>query len=210
GTGRFTLSPLPTLAQMSPGFGVAIEDFDGDGNLDAVIAQNFYDPQPETGRMSGGLGVFLRGNGDGSFTEVWPQESGIEIHEDAKSLAIGDLNNDGAPDLVCGINNGNVVSLVNQTRAPTARWTTVHLKGLPGNPTAIGASLSILTSEGRTLRREVRAGSGYLSQSTPKQFVALKLDEYISEVNVTWPTGREEVIAFDGFSTKHLLQEPKE
>ncbi|NOX99144.1 MAG: VCBS repeat-containing protein, partial [Verrucomicrobia bacterium] len=79
GEGHFEIKPLPPLAQMAPGFGVVVEDFDGDGVLDVVMAQNFYSPQAETGRMSGGLGVFLKGKGDGFFTEIWPQKSGILI-----------------------------------------------------------------------------------------------------------------------------------
>ncbi|MEC5125986.1 FG-GAP-like repeat-containing protein [Verrucomicrobiales bacterium BCK34] len=207
GSGTFEIVPLPPLAQIAPGFGVAVEDFDGDGLLDAVLAQNFYSPQPETGRMSGGLSLFLKGNGDGSFDEVWPKDSGIAIHEDAKSLAIGDLNDDGAPDLVIGINNGGVRTLVNQTRGPATRWSRIELSGVPGNPTGIGATLRISTTKGRMLKREIRAGSSYLSQSTPQQFIALARDEYVTQVDVTWPKGTKESYPFTAFSTQLELNE---
>ncbi|MEC5127087.1 FG-GAP-like repeat-containing protein [Verrucomicrobiales bacterium BCK34] len=209
GEGRFEIQTLPPLAQIAPGFGVAVEDFDGDGNLDAVLAQNFYSPQPETGRMSGGLGLFLKGNGDGTFTEVWPQDSGISIHEDAKSLAIGDLNGDGAPDLVCGVNNGGVKTLINQTRGPKIRWSSLQLKGVPGNPTAFGATVKITTSFGRTLTREVRGGSSYLSQSTAQQFIGLGGAEHVAEVRVTWPDGGSDLESFGKYQTRLKVLEPE-
>src|SRR5690606_28750286 len=62
--GRFTLIPMPHLAQAAPGFGVVLHDADADGRLDVVVAQNFFAPEPETGRMAGGLGAWLRNTGD--------------------------------------------------------------------------------------------------------------------------------------------------
>ncbi len=47
-------------------------DFDGDGRADVVLAQNFYGPEPETGRMAGGLGLLLRGTAQG-LEPVAPQ-----------------------------------------------------------------------------------------------------------------------------------------
>ncbi|MEQ9325226.1 MAG: VCBS repeat-containing protein, partial [Polyangiaceae bacterium] len=56
GSGAFEPRALPTLAQVSPGFGVAVADVDADGHLDALVAQNFFNAQPETGLLDGGLG----------------------------------------------------------------------------------------------------------------------------------------------------------
>ncbi|MGI9518796.1 MAG: VCBS repeat-containing protein, partial [Pirellulaceae bacterium] len=72
GQGRFEVRDLPRLAQISPGFGVVIEDFDGDGWRDVCIAQNFLHPQPETGQLDGGMGQMLRGPGNGQFIPLSP------------------------------------------------------------------------------------------------------------------------------------------
>ena len=49
GSGNFEVRELPRLAQISPSMGVVVQDFDADGNLDIVLAQNFYPNQIETG-----------------------------------------------------------------------------------------------------------------------------------------------------------------
>jgi hypothetical protein len=55
GQAHFVFRPLPRLAQAAPAFGVVLTDVDADGHNDLLLAQNFFGPQPETGRMDGGL-----------------------------------------------------------------------------------------------------------------------------------------------------------
>src|SRR5262249_2904823 len=62
--------PLPIEAQFAPAFGVAVGDLDGDGNQDLVLAQNFFDVEPETSRYDAGRGLWLRGDGHGGFVGV--------------------------------------------------------------------------------------------------------------------------------------------
>ena len=112
GQGSFSFQPFPKLAQFAPSFAACFLNVDGDEYVDLVLAQNFFGPQPETGRMAGGLSVLLRGLGDGTFQAIWPNQSGIVVPEDAKSVAAADLNGDRRLDLVFGINDGKVVSLL--------------------------------------------------------------------------------------------------
>ena len=51
GAGHFSFRPLPRIAQIAPVFGIVAKDFDNDGHYDLTVAQNFFSPQPETGRM---------------------------------------------------------------------------------------------------------------------------------------------------------------
>ena len=98
--GASDAEPLPVLAQMAPVMAIAIDDLNQDGQLDAVLAQNFNGAQRETGRMNAGLSLVLRGNADGNFSPLWPTESGLSLRGDPRHLALLDLDGDGQKDLV--------------------------------------------------------------------------------------------------------------
>lgn len=101
GKGHFKGQPLPPLAQLAPGFGIILQDLDGDKHLDCVMAQNFYHPQRETGRMNASLNVILKGNGKGSFQAMWPKESGLIYRDDSRGAIMLDQST-----LVIGVNDG--------------------------------------------------------------------------------------------------------
>ncbi|MBI2073974.1 MAG: VCBS repeat-containing protein, partial [Gemmatimonadetes bacterium] len=86
GDGSFTLVPLPLEAQIAPVYGILAADFDGNGTLDLLLAGNFDGVKPEIGRMSAGYGLFLRGDGTGSFTPVPTSESGFFVPGQARDI----------------------------------------------------------------------------------------------------------------------------
>ena len=75
-----------------------------DHGLDCVIAQNFYHPQRETGRMNASLGAFLKGDGKGQFKAIWPKESGLRLRDDMRGLALVQAKEKTL--LVFGVNDG--------------------------------------------------------------------------------------------------------
>jgi hypothetical protein len=109
GTGRLDFRPLPRLAQISPIFGMAFEDLDGDGRLDLALAGNFHEPQWETGPYDGSIGLLLRGDGAGQFAPVDPVASGVLLPGDVRGLAAIDLNADGRKELLAARNNASVL-----------------------------------------------------------------------------------------------------
>ena len=116
GQAKFEFKPLPRLAQIAPSFGLAFLEADGDGKIDLYLSQNFYGPQRETGRMAGGVGLLLLGNGDGGFREVGPRRSGIVIPGDARGAVAVDIDGDGKDDLAVAVNNDLVRLILNQRR----------------------------------------------------------------------------------------------
>ncbi len=173
GSGNFEIRDLPRLAQISPGFGLAVEDFDGDGNCDVYIAQNFMNPQPETGQMDGGMGLLLRGNGDGTFEPVGPRETGIIVPEQGMGVAVVDLNADQIPDFAQTVNEGPMRAFLNRSKSDSTRPISVRIEGPTGNPTGIGARVRLKNQTSSSRVAEVYAGSGYLSQSTGELFFAV-------------------------------------
>ena len=108
GSGRFSVEPLPVLSQLAPVMDIALADLDGDGRVEAVLAQNFNAAQRETGRMNAGLGVVLKFTADGRPTELWPAESGLALRLDPRRVIAADLGGDGAQELIFGVNGGAV------------------------------------------------------------------------------------------------------
>ena len=113
GDDGFELRTLHELAQVAPSMCGIFVDTDLNGRQEIVIAQNFYAPQRETGRLNGGLSLLLDGDSHGGFTPVWARESGISIAADSRRVTATDVNGDGLPDLIFAVNNGNLTVLLN-------------------------------------------------------------------------------------------------
>lgn len=194
GNGNFKMKSLPRLAQASAGYGVVLTEIDGDGKADLYLVQNSFSPQAETGNFDGGLSLLLTGNGDGSFKPVWPHQSGLVAPGDAKSLAITDINDDGWPDFIIGINNGEMLTFENRGSLSENKVFNIQLKGNTGNPKAVGAKITVQLTDGSTQTAEVYAGGGYLSQSTPTLTFGRGTSAEIERVEVSWPDGEKSFV----------------
>ncbi len=84
----FRLEALPLEAQVAPAFGIAVEDFDGDGAKDIWLGGNFYGLKPEVGRHDSSRGVFLKGDGKGGFEYLPPARSGIFVAGEVRDAAV--------------------------------------------------------------------------------------------------------------------------
>ena len=82
----FDLVNLPKPAQISAVFGILYEDYDGDGINDIVIAGNLYNSEVETPRNDAGQGLFLKGDGKGSFSPIRGYTSELNLSGDVKKL----------------------------------------------------------------------------------------------------------------------------
>ncbi len=84
--GTFTAKPLPQLAQLSSINKFVVDDINGDGNLDVVLAGNLYNSEAETPRNDASFGLYLEGNGKGEFTAKTMLESGLKIVGDVRGM----------------------------------------------------------------------------------------------------------------------------
>jgi len=93
GDGTFTLKALPKAAQLSPTYGLLVQDVDKDGNLDILLGGNLYGVKPEVGRYDANYGLWLKGNGDGTFEEVLAKDSGFSTMgqvRDIETIKVGE------------------------------------------------------------------------------------------------------------------------
>ena len=84
--GAFITHQLPMEAQFSSINQILVDDYDKDGNLDAVIAGNLYVSEVETPRNDASFGYYLKGDGKGQFTAIPPSKSGLYIKGDTKDM----------------------------------------------------------------------------------------------------------------------------
>lgn len=88
GDGKLSIQQLPNEVQISSINGIVTNDFNGDGNIDLMVAGNLYNAEVETTRNDAGYGNVLLGDGTGNFSPLSYAESGIYIPHDTKDLKL--------------------------------------------------------------------------------------------------------------------------
>ncbi len=182
----FEIHELPMEAQLSPSFSVGVADFDGDGNEDLFLTQNFYPTEPLMPRYAAGRGQWLRGDGSGRFEAVSAIASGVKVYGDQRAAALSDYDRDGRVDLAVS-QNGNTTKLYRNVLAK--RGIRVRLIGDRENPDAVGATMRLVYGNTMGPAREIHAGDGYLSQNSMVQVMGIAGE--VTAVWVRWPDGSE-------------------
>lgn len=153
GKGRFKSKDLPNEAQIAPVYGILINDFDGDGLLDVLLAGNDYGTEVGVGRYDASKGTLLKGNGNGSFLAVPPIGSGLEINGNVRGAV--SIQNNGRQTYVFGRNSDSLKAYV------VDNGKNAFLNILPNI-----AKASIQYKDGAERIQEFYYGSSYLSQSS--------------------------------------------
>jgi hypothetical protein len=86
GQGQFSMHALPVMAQLAPLYGMVVDDFDHDGNLDLALSGNDYGNEVTNGRYDAFNGLVLLGDGKGNFRSRSILQSGLYIPGDGKAL----------------------------------------------------------------------------------------------------------------------------
>ena len=180
----FARKNLPSECQFTPAMGCSVSDFDGDGNEDIYLAQNFFDVERETSRRDAGLGQVLLGNGNGEFRALTRLQSGVAALGQARACVVSDFNGDGRVDIATTQNNDRTLVYLNQGGQFGLR---VFLVGTQKNPTAVGATLTLISEGNSGPKREIRLGSGYLSHDGLGQVFTTADKE--SVLRGQWPSG---------------------
>ena len=88
GKGKFVFHALPAEAQFAPVNAIVCQDFDGDGNVDLLLAGNEYQVEVMRGRYDASYGCFLKGDGRGRFSYSPGAVNGFILQGDIKSMAL--------------------------------------------------------------------------------------------------------------------------
>ncbi|MBA4166331.1 MAG: VCBS repeat-containing protein, partial [Chitinophagaceae bacterium] len=106
GNGKFVMRSLPMEAQFSAVQSIQVQDFDGDGRLDAIVLGNYFSPDFVTGRYDASHGLLLKGDGKGSFAPVPAAQSGLFVTGDMRSSALIRIKNSTC--LLAAVNSGKL------------------------------------------------------------------------------------------------------
>jgi enediyne biosynthesis protein E4 len=173
------------------GWGVSFVDADLDGKLDLFIVNGHIfsdvDKYPELGETFRQKNQFLLNVG-GRFRDVSARAGdGMQVARVGRGLAIGDLDNDGDPDVVIS-NMDDPPTLLENRQRTGHHWIAFRLVSPGPNRFAIGAKVTI-ESGGVRQSREVRSGGSYLSQSDLRPLFGLKDNASPVTVEVRMPGG---------------------
>ncbi len=173
------------------GFGIAVEDFDHDGQLDVYVANGAVklieeqvsagDPLPLRQRNQLFVGV-----GNGRLVERPGVEGGVmAFSEVSRGVAAGDIDNDGDADLVV-VNNGGVVRLLINSAGSPRPWSGLSALGA-GMSEAIG-TLAMIETEDRHRWRRIATDGSYASSRDPRVRWGLGASAPVT-LEVRWPQG---------------------
>lgn len=180
-------------------WGATFADFDNDGWEDLFFAGNL----PELGAQVGDPGYLFINNRNRTFRSV-AQPADLSSRY-SSGVAVADYDNDGRVDIVIG--NGRInqpvtlpdgrfiaaaddrPTLLRNVGATGNNWVAARLVGTTSNRGAVGAQIK-LRGKGVTVMREIRAGEGFLSTSSPWPSFGLGRSHAQSvKLLVRWPSG---------------------
>ena len=167
-------------------WGAVFLDADNDTNLDLYVS----------GMRDGTNGqlpsAFYENQGNGTF--LIPSGAGFAT-DTAESYpnAIGDINNDGLPDISVLNKAPDNNFLWMNTNTDGNNWLKVTLEGTTSNRMGIGSWIEISLGGNKQYRYTLN-GEGYTSQNSGSEFFGLSNSTTVDYVKVTWLSGLEDIL----------------
>ena len=120
------------------------------------------------------------------------KQVGVTDLYDGRAVALADLSNHGAVDVIVANQNQPAV-LYHNSPDSTNHWIAFRLVGTRSNRSAIGAEV-VLESGDLTQRRIVDGGSGFASQNDRRLHFGLGAREWVDRVVIHWPSGTRQIL----------------
>ncbi len=184
------------------GFGAALVDIDRDGDLDLAFVNGRIRRAELAVRFLPGMEPFwepyaqyaqlFANDGSGRFREVSAENPALCARAAVgRGLAVGDVDNDGAPDLLV-MNTGAPARLLRNVAPAKGHWLTVRaIEPALGGRDACGAEVAVVAGS-RQWRRWIQPGSSYLVSHDPRAHFGLGPATTFDRIEVIWPDGSVE------------------
>jgi hypothetical protein len=190
------------------GWGTRFVDVDNDGLRDIFVAQGHVLDTIE--KSSSYLKykqppLLLRNTGKGFITISPTAGAAFGAPLAARGAAIGDLNNDGQPDIVIGVVDGSPVIL--QNNGTKNHWLGIALLGTKSNRSAIGARVITTDPAGRKRIFDVTTAGSYLSSGDVRVLIGLGTATSVRSLEIRWPSGRVQIVESPLVDRYHTITE---
>jgi hypothetical protein len=177
---------IQAIGQSYVGFGTSFVDLENRGWLDIVIINGHVNRFPVRAGLKQQPVLFR--NQSGKRFQVITAQGGDYFQEEhiGRGLAVGDLDNDGRPDLVISHLNEPVAVLRNVAGEQGVRnhWIGFDLAGR--NHRDLVGTRIVLETDNQVQTRFVKGGGSYLSASDPRHLFGLGKQTKIKRVTVYW------------------------
>ena len=150
------------------------KDFIAKGNVDQMPGMATRDPNN-----------LLMQQPDGTFVEV-AETAGIATIKRSRGAALADLEGDGRLDLLV-LNRRAPLEIYRNTTPGTGNWLRITLRQAGGNRDAIGAVITLRTSDATQSIQQVIGGGHAGGQLLPRHFGLGAADMALAQVR--WPDG---------------------
>jgi hypothetical protein len=145
-------------------------------------------------------------DGNGQFQEV-AQFVGVTDRLDGRAVALADLDNRGALDVLIANQRGPLLLYRNQV-APDRHWIAFELEGTRSNRSAIGAQVRVYWN-GQEQLQELLAASGFAAQNQRRLHFGLGHHAQVDRVTIRWPSGQEQTLERPQVDQAIRVREPQ-
>ncbi len=191
------VSQLGKTSFRKTAWGTAMFDYDNDGWLDIVVVngevviieQEMQAGHPFPFEQTNQL---FRNTGDGRVEDISHLGgAALNLKLVSRAAVIGDVDNDGDPDVLITNTAGPAQLLINQV-GQSAAWIGLQLKSAGKHRAMLGARAVLIRTDAPALWRRARTDGSYCAANDSRVLFGLGKSTKVTALQVFWPDGKVE------------------